>query len=202
MKHLKILGLLAIAAAALMAFAASASATTITSPTGTPYTGEIEATSEGTVLLHNPIANIECHSTVHGKELTHGSGSTAIGEITTLDWGTEASTTSGICHDNWHVTNVTTGNLEIHYKEAGVGTLTSTGATVTTTRFGVTCNYRTNATHIGTFTDSHKTGKTATLHVEANIPIHSGSSFFCGSAPAGWTGSYEVKVPDKIYIDP
>ena len=65
MKYVKMLGLLAVAAAALMAFAGTASATTVTSG-GVTYTGEIAASAEGHAVLDNPIAKIECASTVAG----------------------------------------------------------------------------------------------------------------------------------------
>lgn len=203
MKYVKILGLLAVAAAALMAFAASASATTITSPTGTPYTGEIHATSEnGHVTLKNPILNIECSSTVQGLELTHGKDVTAEGEITQLLWGEKPGVYAGKCTNNWHVTTVKPGKLQIHWLEEDVGTLTSSGAKVDTTRLGLTCVYETNSTDIGLLTDSHKTGATATLHVNAAIPIEPAeSSGLCGSGNAEWKGSYEIDKPMLIYID-
>lgn len=215
MKYIKILGLLAVAAAALMAFAASASATTITSPTNSAYTGTLHATSEnGHVILKNPVANIECSSTVHGLELTHGSGQTAKGAITTLTWGEKPGVYAGKCTNNWHVTTLTPGTLEIHWLENHVGTLTSSGAKVSTTRLGLVCTYTTNNTDIGQFTDSHTAGdttvpvnetieSTATLHVNAKIPIvKAESSALCGEGEAEWKGSYIVNTPDKIYIDP
>ena len=79
MKYAKMLGLLAVAAAALMAFAGVASATTLTSPSGTTYTSTIKATSEGTTTLHNSSLGIavSCEeSTVEGKVEKHGSGVT------------------------------------------------------------------------------------------------------------------------------
>ena len=190
-----------------MAFAASASATTVTSPTGTAYTSTIHATSEGHAILHGPTGEVECPSTVEGKVESHGNGVTAEGKISVLTFGHEGNP----CTNSWHVTVVTPGSLQIHWKANHEGTLTSTGATVTTTRFGITCNYLTNATDIGVVTDSHTAGDekpanetkegTATLHIEAKIPRHTGSSGLCGTEPAEWTGSYIVNTPDKLYID-
>src|SRR6476660_7406358 len=88
MRYVKILGLLALAAAALMAFAVSASATTDTTPTGTviPSATDIHAVNEnGHVKLANPIANIECASTVEGNITAQGAGVPAEGGISTLD---------------------------------------------------------------------------------------------------------------------
>ncbi len=188
MKHVKILGLLAVAAAALMAFAASASATTITSPTGTAGTPTISAEPEnGHVKLANAIATIECGSEVKGTVQTHGSGVTAAGAITTLNWPG--------CTNSWHVTTAEPGSLEVHWTSGYNGVLTSSGALVKTTRFLVPCNYETKETKIGTVTG----GATATLHIEASIPIAAGSSELCGSGNAKWEGAYVTK--ESLYID-
>ena len=75
MKYLKMLGLMAVAAAAMMAFAGSASAATLTSPAGT-YAGPgtvIHAESEGHATLDSPIGQIRCNSTVEG-EVEKGGG--------------------------------------------------------------------------------------------------------------------------------
>ena len=196
MKYVKMLGLLAVAAAALMAFAGSASATTITSPTGVTYTGEIHAENEnGHVKLENPIAKIECASTLVGHIERHGSGVTAGGKITTLDF-------TG-CTNSWHVTTTLAGELEVHYVSSGVGTVTSKGAKVDTTRLGVTCVYETSDTHVGTLTDSHITKSTPTIHVSTEIPINaSESSGLCGSGKAKWAGAYTVTTPMELFIDP
>jgi hypothetical protein len=193
MKYVKILGLLAVAAAAMMAFAATASATTLTSPTGTVYTGSLHAIHEGThVTLQNPIAKIECNSTVEGAIEHHGTGQTVTGNITSLSFTN--------CTNEWHVTVVAAGSLELHHKASGEGTVTSSGATVEATRFGVNCRYKTENTDLGTITDSHKTGATATMDIHALIPFHSGS-FLCGSGATTWEGNYSVTTPDLLYID-
>src|SRR6476646_1301569 len=195
MKHLKILGLLAVAAAALMAFAASASATTVTGPAGETNPG-IHAVSEesavaGTkhVLLHNPIAVIECESTAEGQVTNvGGTGKTASGALTSLSFSP--------CTNGWVVDVNIPGSLEIHGEAGNKGTLTSLGAKVTATRFGLSCVYETGAKDIGTVTG----GNTATPHINAAIEINTSlSSFLCGSAPANWTGAY--KTTGTIDID-
>ena len=190
MKYVKILGLLAVAAAALMAFAASASATTVSTTTGgAAATPTIHAVNEGGhVVLANNIINIECGSTVEGTVESHGSGVTAKGNITTLEWPG--------CTNSWHVTTNKAGSLEVHYTSGHNGELTSSGALVNTTRFGVNCNYETNNTKIGTVTG----GNPATLHIEASIPIAEGSSFLCGSGSAKWQGSYVTT--SALYVAP
>ncbi|HEU4738268.1 MAG TPA: hypothetical protein VFS54_04195 [Solirubrobacterales bacterium] len=194
MKYVKILSLLAVAATALMAFAASASATSITSPKNTLYTNTIHAVHEGShVTLDNPIAKIECNSTVHGASLTHGAGVTAKGNITVAFTN---------CTNSWHVTVIASGSLEVHNISGTTdGTLTSTGATVTATRLGIECRYATNATDVGRLTSSDTTGKEATLDITAAIPFHGGSGL-CGGGATTWTGNYVVKTPTTLYVDP
>lgn len=191
MKYIKILGLLAVAAAAMMAFAASASATTVTGPNG-EETPTIHAEPEfGHVSLHNSIVDIECDSTVEGTVENHGSGITASGLINDLSFPD--------CTDGWVIDVITKGSLEIHYTGEGhghgTGTLTSTGATVTATRSGLSCHYRTNNTPIGHVTG----GEQATLTIEATIQRH-GGSFLCGGSTAQWTGAYTTT--ETLEIDP
>jgi len=193
MRYVKILGLLAVAAAALMAFAGTASATTITAG-GVAYTNTIAASSEGHVVLDNPIAKIECASAVTGKVENHGPGVTASGKISALSF-------TG-CTNNWHVTVVTPGSLEIHnISGTKDGTLTSSGATVESTRLGVICRYATGNTDIGRVTAT-PTGapEHATLDISAAIPFHSGSGL-CGSGVTTWTGTYKVTTPTNLHID-
>ncbi len=183
MKYVKILGLLAVAAAALMALAGTASATIVkTETSGAAATPTIHAVNEGGhVSLQNPIATISCSSTVEGKVESHGSGVTAKGNITTLSF-------TG-CTNSWHVTAVagSLGSLEVHWTSGYNGVLTSSGSKVDTTRLGVTCVYETNNTNIGTVTG----GSPATLHIEASIPINGAeSSGLCGSGNAKWEGNY------------
>jgi hypothetical protein len=163
-----------------MAFAASASATTVTSTTGgAAATPTIHAVSEGGhVKLVNPIANIECSSTVEGKVESHGGGKPASGVLTTLSF-------TG-CTDNWHVTTEKAGELSVTWTSGHNGTVTSSGAFVKTTRFFVPCNYETKNTKVGTIVG----GNPATLKIEASIPIAAGSSELCGEGSGKWEGNY------------
>ncbi|HKF83820.1 MAG TPA: hypothetical protein VKB23_12780 [Solirubrobacterales bacterium] len=203
MKYVKMLGLLAIAASALFAFAATASATTVTK-SGAIYTGKLAAATEGHAILHDTSGlglTIECNGTVEGEITKHGAGVTASGPITSLTWSN--------CTNNWTVTTLLKGSLEIH-NIAGTsdGTLTSTGTEVTTFQHGtgLHCIYKTNATDIGRYTATPAGGK-STLDISATIPRTGGSSgFFCGTAGA-WTGSYELEatpanLPTTLHIDP
>jgi len=192
MKYVKILGLLAVAAAALMAFAGTASATSVTETTGgAAATPTIHAVNEGGhVTLANPIANISCSSTVSGAVESHGSGIAASGNIGELLF-------TG-CTNSWHVTATANGSLEVNWTSGHSGLLTSKNAKVDTTRLGVTCVYGTGAgTAIGTVTG----GSPATLKIEASIPIVAAeSSGLCGTGNAKWEGSYVTT--SALYVAP
>ena len=193
MKYVKMMGLLAVAAAALMAFVGTASATTITSPTGSPYTGNIHAESHSPkTILHGEALTVECEeSTVGGSIATHGASVTASGGISTLDFNK--------C--NYEVTVLNKGSLEAHTTKPGHASLTSTGAEITIHGpFGINCLYKTSNTPLGTLTDSHTTGGHATFDIDSALIPRTGHSAFCGSF-GEWTGSYTVTNPTRLYVD-
>jgi hypothetical protein len=207
MKYVKILGLLAVAAASLMAFAGSASATTITSPTGTAYTNTITAVSEGATSLDGAFSTVTCKAShVAGKVESHGSGVTAKGNLTALSFS----------ECNFPVTVEAFGSLEVHPVTTNAenkvvacasgectGTLTSTGAKVKIHTSVGECVFTTENTDVGLITPTNDTGGTATFDIGAHgtgkIPRTAGN-FLCGSS-GQWTGSYSVTVPDSLYID-
>lgn len=205
MKFVKMLGLLAIAAAAVMAFAGSASATTLTGPnTGEVFTGTLTAESEGTTSLDGAFVTVSCaKSHVEGKIEQHGKGVTVKGTIATLSF-TEC---------NFPVTVIKGGSLELHATKTEIktetclesegdkctGTLTSTGAEVKITTSVGECIFTTNATDVGQLTTTHRTAKTATFDIEGKIPRTAGN-FLCGSSGT-WTGFYEIKTPDTLWLD-
>jgi hypothetical protein len=197
MKYLKMLGLLAVTAAALMAFAGTASATTATSPKGTVYTGNLEAVAEGWLELHGTFTTIKCgESVVKGKVEQHGSGVTTAGKISYLTF----------TQCNSSVTTRKTGSLEAHATAIkgtdADGTVTSTGLEIAISTSVGECVFTTNGTDIGTgtLTSTATTGGNATLDIKsASIP-RTGGSFFCGSSGT-WTGSYKVTTPSTLYID-
>jgi hypothetical protein len=194
MRHAKMLGLLAVAAAAMMAFAATASADTVTTTVETPPQGQLHTFTTptihtenegGHVSIQNPIATISCQSTIETTVTTHPSGQPVGIHISHL-------TFTG-CTNSWHVTTVTAGTLSL---EASTGALTSNGAKVDTTRFGVTCVYETSNTPIGTVTG----GSPATLHIEASIPLNDPESgALCGSGNAKWEGNYVTT--HRLHLD-
>jgi hypothetical protein len=192
MKYTKMLGLLAVAAAALMAFAGVASATTLTAPSGTVYTSTIKAESEGATSLHGPFTTVTCNnSSVEGKVEKHGAGVTAGGNVSVLTF----------TNCNFPVTVLKKGSLEIH-NIAGTndGTLTSSGAEVTIQTSIASCIFTTANTDLGRLTAAPSNTGHATLDINsAGIP-RTGHSFFCGSSGT-WTGAYKVTTPTGLKVD-
>lgn len=182
MKYAKMLGLLAVAAAALMAFAGVASASTLTSPAGTTYTSTINA-SAGTTELHGLFTSVSCTgSTVSGKVEQHGAKN-AGGKVSKL-------TFSG-CSDP--VTVGKTGSLEI----TSSGTVYSSGAEVEIETSVGLCVFTTSNTDVGTLTESDSSHGVLDID-SASIPRTDGS-FFCGSS-GEWTGSYTVTSPSTLSV--
>ncbi|HMI82224.1 MAG TPA: hypothetical protein VK480_10590 [Solirubrobacterales bacterium] len=180
------IALLTVAFAALGATAASA---TVIVSNGALYTGTIEAESEGSTTLDGPTSITCSNSTVKGSVESHGNSVTAEGAISTLTFTS--------C--NQHVTVEAKGSLIVHEIGNSNGTLTSNGAAVKVviTSLGMTCEYSTSNTDIGTLTGSTTTGGNATLDIDSSSIPRTGGSFFCGSS-AEWTGSYKVTSPSNL----
>lgn len=197
MKHLKMLGLLAVIAAALMAFAGTASASTATSPKGTVYTGIYKAEVEGSVKLDGSFVTVQCNqSIIEGKVEQHGSGVTTGGKISTMDFSS--------C--NYSVTVLKAGSLEAHQTGGkgtdADGTVTSSGLELTIHTSVGACTFTTNNTDVGTgtLTSSDTTGGNATLDIATSAIPRTGGSFLCGASGI-LTGSYKVVTPSTLYID-
>ncbi len=180
MKHFKVVGLLAVVAAGTMAFAVTASADYVTTTTGgAEATPTIHAVNEGHVTLRNPIGNISCSSTASLSVTGHVHSGPVTGDIFTLEF-------TG-CTNSWHVTTVSSGTFDLQGEGDHDGELYSTNTRVDTTRLGVTCEYETTGTYIGTVTG----GSPATLKLEGFIPINtSTSSGLCGTSDTKWEGAY------------
>jgi hypothetical protein len=190
MQYAKYIGLPALAVIAMMAFAGIAAATSVTSPTGTVYTGTglLTAVDEnGHVTIDNPLSNIECSSTLEGELEEHGVGQPVRGTITRLRLAS--------CTNGWSVAD-SQGTIEIDSTGGYNGTLTLSGLTIAATRFGIVCRYTTNSTDVGTVTGGHP----ATIDLEGTLPFHSGS-IFCGSGAASITGAYRVSTPTMLFVD-
>lgn len=201
MKHLKILSLGLVAAAALMAFvgASTASATVLSGASGNLPAGTvIDANVEGTAVLHAGITNVECTAgTVKGTTSNAGSATETVK-------GTTSEVTFSNC--NCSPIKVSNGTLEIHAIEGSNGNGTLTGSSFTAeitckTIFGnVTCVYATgNGNDLGTLTGSNNLGdKTATMDINA-ILTRSGGSSLC-AAEAEWLANYLVSTPDTLNV--
>jgi len=198
MKHLKMLGLFVMAAASLMAFAGSASAAgTFTSPTGTAYTGTVNATLEGSALLEAGFANDTCTSgTVHGTLKTNNEEH-ASGEITEVAFSVCSLTTDTLNNK---------GTLTINKFTTVV---TGTGVEVTVSAFGTSCVYGLGGTStilgtaVNTKTVEGSDQVTLLINGEdgkgAKLPKISGG-FLCAS-PARWLASYKVTTPTTSFVE-
>lgn len=219
MKHLKILGLALVAAAALMAFAgaSSASATVLckvqgtgtptgtTCPSGEAYGAgtKIEGTNSGIVKLDTTFKTVECKkSTISGETSTEGSATETVS-------GPEGTLTFTEC--NCTVNVLKAGTLEIHWIDPVVegveqgshnGTLTSNGSEVTVscnTLFGtVHCIYVTEKDSIGDLTGSATPTSAAIFHSTAVIKQKKTDSL-CAEQST-WTATYEITSPKPLYV--
>ena len=187
MKYVKMLGLLAVAAAALMAFAGTASATSLTSSSGT--TPAISA-SAGATSLDGAFTTVTCQkSEVSGSVTGHGAGVPVSGPISTLHFK----------ECNYPVTVEANGTLSVvAATPTGNGTLSSSGAKVSIHTSVGTCVFTTNNTDIGTVTGSNNTGGNAVLDITGKIPRTAGN-FLCGSSGT-WTGSYTINSPASLEV--
>jgi len=187
MKHVKMLGLLVMAAASLMAFASSASAApTLTAPkAGEEYTGTLTATLTGSALLKAGIEDTCTGSSVSGtvgtNNETHAKGSVAKTGLTFTSCTKDTVVLAG-------------GELTI----APSGTVTATGfeVTVNDTALGVSCVYgATTGLTLGTLTP----GTTAKLAISTTKLKKVSGPFFCASEGT-WTANYTVTTPDTLLL--
>ena len=201
MKYAKMLGLITAAALALMAFGAStASATTLTSPTGTVYKGELVLSVEKSLTMKEEgFGTVTCTTgVVKGTPNAQSDAATVTGNISTLTYGAPraANEEESQCENGAATINILKrGSLELH-SIAGTenGTLTSSGEEITTTKSGVHCIYSTSSTDLGTLTG----GKTATMDINAKLN-RTPTSFLCAEH-ATWEGTYLVTTPDELYV--
>lgn len=192
MKYVKGVVLIA-AAAALMVIASTASATTLTSPTGTTYTGAFKGESEGRTVIHGAFVSVECsQSSFESSVEDHGFSKTVKGKISSL--------TFSEC--NYSTTVLSAGSGEFHPVNCSGYcdfTVTSTGREISIATSVGTCVFTTANTDIGTVTGTNKTGGNMTVHMKGKIP-RTGGNFLCGSS-GEWTGSYKITTPATGWID-
>ena len=196
MKHLKMLGLLVMAAASLMAFAGRASAATLTSPTGTAFSfgGVMSASLEGSALLKAGFAEITCATGTVAGEVTTNNEEHANGPITAVSFGN--------CTSPQGTPTVTTlssfGRITI---AKGTHAVSGIGVEVTTAVIGTSCVYGMGSgTPLGTANNTGVAGlDQVTLAISAKLP-KIGGGFLC-SNPAAWTASYVVTRPSPSFVD-
>jgi hypothetical protein len=195
MKHLKTLGVFAMAAMALLVVASSASATAVYS-SGAVYTGEVLATLEGSAILSTTGGTVldTCTAgSARGKVEEHGATKTTRGKFAELTWGTAATP----CTEPTVAT--TLGSLELHHitgTTSGTAIAKNTVVKVDTTIFGAECTYTAaEATHLGALNGS--TSSNATIAI--NTVVTATNSFFCPDAK--WQASYKVTTPANLYVE-
>ena len=186
MKYLKSLGLIVVLAAMFATCAAYASATTLTSSSGS--TPSFSLSSEGHVVIDNPIAKIECAVSMAGKAESHSGGVTVTGNLSSLSF-------TG-CTNSWHLTVVSAGSFSLHATSGGNATWTSSGVNVEATRFGIICRYTTASTDFGTLTN----GEHATLDLSSAVPVE--GSALCDVGTNTATGSLKMTSPTNVSVDP
>jgi hypothetical protein len=193
MKHLKMLGLAAIAALGLMAFvgAGTASATTLsTDAAGTAKYGVntvIDSTLTGTAVLEAGSTTLDTCTggTVKGK-ITTATGTAVVGSIEELTWTGCTNTTDTLAGGSLSISRIGTEDK---------GTVEGSGSQVTVNTLGVTCTYGTGTgTHIGTLTG----GSAPSLKISTTVPKIAGS-FICPSN-ASWTAEYIVTEPHAVHV--
>lgn len=212
MRHLKMLGLAVMAAAAFMAFIGvnSASATVLCTETVTPCpagkklgpTGDstdnwIHATLEaGTSAYLLPTGGTTKEPLVTCPESTVTSESEATGSATETAKGTVEAKwlTWGNCTPPG-VTTIKGGTLEVHWTAGDNGTVTSKEAEVTVNIGGVSCTYGSGTgITVGTLTG----GSPAKMDINAVVNKVAGS-FACPTT-AIWEATYIVTEPKTLFV--
>jgi hypothetical protein len=182
MGNLKMLGLLAVAAAGLTTFAGSASATTVTSVAGTTYTGSIEATSTN-FEIDGPFVTVKCdHSSIDAEVEDHGSSVPVTGQITAF--------TLSEC--NYQVTIENSGSFLIESN----GSFRWTFVALSLHSSVGKCTYVTNNNKLGSITG----GANAVIDIGPGLFPRTSGSFLCGSSATA-TGSYTITTPSTLVVD-
>jgi len=189
MKHVRIFGLLTLAAASLMAFASSASgAPTLTSPSGTEYTGFVEATLESgsSALLKAGIEDTCTASLVAGPIITNNE-THARGSVEQ----------AGLKFEKCTKDTATLRGGELTISSAGVVTAFGFEVTVNDTGLGFSCIYGggPTGTALGTLTP----GTPAKLNASTTKLKKISGSFFCASEGT-WTANYVVTTPGTLLL--
>jgi hypothetical protein len=189
MKHVKFFGLLTLAVASLTAFAGSASgAPTLTSPSGTEYTGYVEATLESgsSALLKAGIEDTCTASLVAGPVITNNeTHARGIVEQAALKFEKCTKDTE------------TLRGGELTISSAGVVTAYGFEVRINDTSLGVSCVYGggPSGTVLGTLTP----GTPAKLNASTTNLKRISGSIFCASLGT-WTANYVVTTPGTLLL--
>ncbi len=188
MKHLKMLGLAAIAALGLLAFIGAGAASadlytdagkTIKYGTGTTVNASL-ATGKSAALKTGGTTIATCTGGgVHGT--TENETGTVTGSISSLTWTGCSQTTHTVAN----------GKLSV----SSSGAVTGSGNAVTLGIFGTSCTYGTGA---GVTLGTLEGGETPVLKINANIPRTAGG-FLCPSVGT-WEAEYIVTEPHALYV--
>jgi hypothetical protein len=187
MKHLKMLGLAAVAAMALAAWigAATASATALYSGATKLGAGtQIETTGTNSVLKAG-FATIECaHFEMDGKTSNAGGAGVPVE-------GTFNNVSFTECNGTVHV--LKKGGFVKHYTSGGNATLTVTAPEITVSAFGTSCTFGGGTIDIATVTG----GSPASTLISTSTPRTAGG-FLCAN-PASWTATDTVTTPNPLH---
>jgi hypothetical protein len=192
MKYIKLLGLLAVAAAALMAFASTASAT---------LTGGTEISAESSHFLLTGSLSFTCKKSTFDVAVTTSHPNHTSGPVTNLKFEECGKDTIDV---------LSYGTFTMTDSDGTTGSLYLTGAEITVLTHRplietVHCIYKTTNTYIGTFTESHHdpgpgSYSKATFHFNSVSLERVSTSFGCGTH-ATWDGTYEITAPATLALD-
>jgi hypothetical protein len=189
MKYLKMLGLAAVAAMALMAIGAGSASATTLEVEGTPQSLSINISASlkfGTSAILKDTFGFSmntCTSSSMSAGTTSTSGASVTAVISTLTFSN--------CERS-PVTTIAGGKLHVTWTNGTNGTVTSSGAEVTTPSPFGTLNCKTGTgTHLGTIV-GEKTGN-ATITINATLS--------CSGISSKWEATYVV-LPAGLGIVP
>jgi hypothetical protein len=194
MKHLKMLGLAAIAALGLMAFvgASSASATTLftnsnlTNPYAAGTTVTLSTIRSSIFTGSGGETTMTCTGSSIKGSTSNETGTTISLSISSLTWFGCSTTTDTVAN----------GSLSIEKTGTSEGKVAGSGSQWTYTVFGVSCTYGTGTgTTLGTLTG----GEVPKLVINGASLTKTAGGFLCPTT-TGWDAEYTFTEPHALYI--
>jgi hypothetical protein len=198
MKHVKMLGLTVVAAAALMAFVGAGTASAsgrlcstetnpCTSPWTTPTALDFSLKSGGSAKLTDTAGNTldTCtSSTVKGSLTNNAAGTTPSGPISELAWGGCTVTTDTILP----------GGLKIASAGSGAGTVSSNAKIEVTVNVFSSCNYGVES---GTTLGTTNKGTGSNVVFKANAVAKKLAGGFLCPETTKWVAEYVLTTPSN-----